>query len=547
MKDFMVLKFLDIFGGFFEKLGVDYKVMRKILQVKLIMDGRRVPTLMNSSSKKKNDNDNNDKNKFQTSLLLYGLFGLILVPFVFMGNSYIFQMSFVFGILIFMLMTSLISDFSSVLLDIRDKNIIFSKPVQSKTLSMAKIIHILIYMFSLTFSLSGLALIVALWRHGIVFFLIFLAEIILVDLFIVVITALLYLLILRFFDGEKLKDIINYVQILLSITITVGYQLVGRLFSFVNYNMVFVPKWWQYIIFPIWFGAPFELILNGNYNMYIIIFSILAIVTPIVSIVIYIKLIPAFERNLQKLDNNSMKTKKVNVKFIERISKIICSTKLEKTFFRFACDMMKNERGFKLKVYPSLGFSIIFPFIFLFSDLKEQGLSGMASSKLYLTIYFCALMLPTVIMMMKYSEKYKGAWIYKTVPINETSDIYIGTFKALIVKLVCPVFFIESLIFIGIFGIRIVPDLILVFLNMLLYIVICFRTFSKAMPFSEPFGTAQQGEGLVIIPIMLLLGVLALIHLFCTTISYGVYIYIIIALIINIIAWKKAFDINLLL
>lgn len=538
MKDFKVLKFIDIFRVFFEKLGIDYKVMRRILQIKLIMDSRRVSTIMNSSKK------NVDKNQFGMTLFVYALFGLALLPFVLMGNNYIFQMSFVFGILIFLLMTSLISDFSSVLLDIRDKNIIFSKPVQSKTLSMAKFLHIFIYMSSITIALTAFALIAAFIRHGVLFFIIFVAEIILVDLFILVLTALLYLLILRFFDGEKLKDIINYVQIILSITIAIGYQLLGRLFNFADYKIIFTPKWWQFIIFPIWFGAPFELILKGNHTIFVLIFSVLALVVPIAAIALYIKLFPAFEHNLQKLENNYMKTKIANVEFVNKISKLICHSSLEKTFFRFSFDMMKNERSFKLKVYPSLGFSIIFPFIFLINEIKERGLSGIAGGRWYLTIYLCALMLPTVIMMMKYSEKYKGAWIYKTVPIKDISDIFRGTFKAFIVKLIVPVFVSESIIFAAIFGIRIVPDLILVFLNMMLYMIICFKTFSKALPFSEAAVAAQQGEGLAIIPIMLILGALALVHYFAVTINYGIIIYIVIAFIVNIFAWKNAFNIK---
>ena len=172
--------------------------MRKILQIKFIMDSRRVPTIVSNSSKKEKENDSKDENNFNKSLLIYGFIGIIIVPIVWMGENFIFQMSFVFGILMFMIMTSLISDFSSVLLDIRDKNIIFSKPVNSKTLSMAKIIHVLTYMFFITVSLSGAGLVAALVRHGILFFLIFLLEIILMDLFIVVLTALLYLIILKF-------------------------------------------------------------------------------------------------------------------------------------------------------------------------------------------------------------------------------------------------------------------------------------------------------------------------------------------------------------
>ncbi|MDI6603579.1 MAG: hypothetical protein QME35_00295 [Thermoanaerobacteraceae bacterium] len=82
---------------------------------------------------------------------------------------------------------------------------------------------------------------------------------------------------------------------------------------------------------------------------------------------------------------------------------------MEKTFFRFANDMMKNERQFKLKVYPSLGFAVVLPFILLFDNLRSNPFSNISSSKIYLSIYFCSLMFPTAMMMIKYSESYKAA------------------------------------------------------------------------------------------------------------------------------------------
>lgn len=45
------MKFLDRFKGLFERLGIDYYIMRRILQVKLTLDGRRTPTTMINSSK----------------------------------------------------------------------------------------------------------------------------------------------------------------------------------------------------------------------------------------------------------------------------------------------------------------------------------------------------------------------------------------------------------------------------------------------------------------------------------------------------------------
>ena len=43
MRDFPSLKLLDRFEKVFTSFGVDYPIMRKILQVKLIMDRRACP------------------------------------------------------------------------------------------------------------------------------------------------------------------------------------------------------------------------------------------------------------------------------------------------------------------------------------------------------------------------------------------------------------------------------------------------------------------------------------------------------------------------
>jgi ABC-2 type transport system permease protein len=543
MNNFQTLRLLDFFRSSFEKSGVDYPIMRRLLQVKLTMDRRRVPTLFSQSARKK-QSETSEQNSFIKSLWVYLLLGLIMVPFILMGQNYIFQMSFVFGILMFMTMTSMIADFSSVLLDVRDRNIIGSKPVSRKTSSMAKIIHISIYLFFLTGSLAFASLVTAFIKNGILFFLLFVLEIVLMDVLIIALTALLYLLILKFFDGEKLKDIINNVQIVLSITLAVGFQLVGRSFDFLNIHFEFQARWWQTFVIPFWFGAPFEWLLQGQGTPQFILFTILAFVMPLIAILIYSKLMPAFEQNLQKLLNHNPRKRKRNQFLLKSISKFICSDKDERTFFQFAIHMMIHERDFKLKVYPSIGFSLIFPFIFILNKLKEDGLSGLASSKFYICIYVCAMMIPTVLMMLKYSAQYKGAWIYKTVPFQNARSIFKGTIKAFIVRLFLPVFIIESILFMLLFGIRIFPDIIIVFLNCLLYTVICFHFLRKSLPFSEPFEAMQHNESFTVFGLVMLITVLGGIHFALTFWDGSLYPYMAALLITNLIVWRKGFNIT---
>lgn len=72
MKDFKVLKILDKLRFFYEKLGVDYDILRLIINTKLTMDGRRKATVFNNERKKKKG----ESNEFYKSLILYAFIGI---------------------------------------------------------------------------------------------------------------------------------------------------------------------------------------------------------------------------------------------------------------------------------------------------------------------------------------------------------------------------------------------------------------------------------------------------------------------------------------
>ncbi|WP_096437908.1 hypothetical protein [Alteribacter populi] len=536
MKNFRTLMFLDRFQSIFEKFGIDYPVMRSILHIKLTMDQRRVPTVIAGHSKEK------EGNQFLKSLWMYALIGLVLLPFVLIGEEYIFQMSLFFGIAMFIIMTSMISDFSAVLLDIRDKPILNTKPVNKRTVNAAKILHISIYMFLLTGALAAASLVFGVINRGVGFTLLVLVELFLVNLLIVVFTALFYLIVLKFFDGERLKDMINYVQIGLSVGLFIGYQIVVRSFEFMDLDIIFSPEWWHYFIPPIWFAAPFEVILNGNTDPTMLIFSALALLGPILSIILYIKLVPTFEENLEKLSNHGTRKEKAERKISRCVSQFLCTNREERAFYRFATLMMKNEREFKLKVYPSLGFSIVIPFVLSFNFLRDSTWAEIGVSNMYLTIYFTTLMIPSVISMLIYSGKYKGAWVYSTMPIVSHGSVLKGTMKAFLVKLYLPIFILLSVIFIAISSFRVLPDLFVVFVTTCIYTVICYKGFhNKKLPFTESFEMAHQGDGWKIFVFFLPVAGFAALHFIALSIPYGIYIYLVILLLVNAIIWRRLY------
>ena len=540
MNDFLVLKLLDRVQGIFKKLDVDYALLRRILQVKLTMDGRRTPAIFSGAQEPKL---NMEGSPFRVQWL-YLLLGLMLIVLVAPKDNMFLMMSLLFSVVMFMITTTLIADFSSVLLDLRDKNILSSKPVAPRTLSMAKNIHILIYILTTTFTFTGPSLLFSLYRHGVAFFLLYAAEIILMDGFILVFTALIYLLILRFFDSEKVKDVINYVQIVMSIGITVGAQLISRLFDITELGLTYTPAWWHFLIAPVWFAAPFELLIAGTGGRQLTALAILALVIPALMFVAYVSLMPAFERSLQKLAEQGAAGRDSG-RLSRYLSEITCRNKQEAMFFRFTWSMMKNEREFKLRVYPSVGLSIVMPFIFMYNQVWSGDLASIRNSKAYLFIYFSALLLMTVVQMLRYSASYKGAWIYKVIPLADTSMIYRGMLKAAVIKLLLPLFALEAVIFTGVFGLRIVPDMAGVLLALLLYSVICLLVFPKAMPFSEKYEAARRKDftSSAFVQLFILAG-LGGVHYVFTLFPAGTYIYLVILVIANGWIWRAAFAQN---
>ena len=546
--DSKILKFIDKFKWFYEKLGVDYNSMRIILKVKLLMDSRTSKNVFNAN-KPQNENSNTSLLKLFGIYFGIGFFFMLMtaiIPDVIIGMSLFFTM------LMFMILSTLISNFTSLILDIKDKNIIGTKPISNKTITAAKITHISIYMFTTSFGLSGFSLFASL-LHGTLFFLVFFLEVILVTIFSIIITCFIYLFALKFFDGEKLKDLINTIQIFIVLVFSVGMQFLGHIFDFVDLaNNKFNPVWWKYLISPMWFSAPLYIIKTYIANTPLIIFSLLAFLTPIILLVIFSKSSKYFEKYLQKLNNNSNLKKKYKKPLYIKISKFLCKNKEERAFFKFGCEMMTKERKFKLSVYPSLGLSIAFPFIFMLNSLNEaKGYSSwfkyIENTKYYVTIDLCAVLLSVIITMLKYSENYKGAWVFKTSPIKNVSSIFKGTIKAIFYKLILPIFLFECLIFLFLFKIKVISNLIASFLTLLFFSIITFRMMDKKLPFTQPFEATKNAGGDMgaTMTSMFLMGLFIGIHYAVNLIWFGVYIYITILLLFNYLLWKKAFNFKL--
>lgn len=547
MKDFKILKILDKFQWLYKKLGVNYDTMRMILQIKLIMDSRRVSVVMSNNNKGEDDCKNNYIQSLMINMFMSIFTGLIIMYNV----ASMVAANIIIGISLFMMVSIMISDFSSVLLDVREKNILLPKPIDNKTFNAAKTTHICIYLMGLSLSLTLIPLIMGTVKYGALFFVIFLVENILSVLIVISLTSLIYTLVLRLFDGEKLKDIINYFQIILVFVLIFGYQLAGRVFSGVNMKGQYVPKFWHALLPSMWFASTFGILIDGNKETFLIFLSALAIIVPVALMVLYIKkLVPYFEKNLQKLNDNGGAIRKGTEKRKDLIASLVCNDNIEKSMFKFTQNMISTERDLKLKIYPSLATALFIPILFMFID-RNGGNSFMDNiqtsygGKVHLLMYISIILLCFCTAYINNSDSYKGAFIYKVLPIENPGIILKGAIKGALFKLVIPLYILESVLFLILKGPSIILDLIVMFLVLLIISLICFKISNDRMPFSVKFTTTDSSKLLVpTIICILVLAIFALIHIAIRNNIMLLGIYAIVLLIVNVILWNTSFKVS---
>jgi len=300
-----------------------------------------------------------------------------------------------------------------------------------------------------------------------------------------------------------------------------------------------------------WFAAPFGIFIDGNKQSFLTVLFILAIVGPILLMTLYIKkVVPYFEKNLQKLNENGGIVSKGSENRKEFIAALVCKEKIEKSMFKFTQNMIATERNLKLKVYPTLAMAVFMPILFMFMDSSsnisisakiQTGFGG----KIHLLMYISIFLLCFCTAFINNSDSYKGAYIYKVLPIENPGVILKGAIKGTLFKLVIPLYILESIVFIIFKGPSIIIDLIVMFLVLLILSLVYFKLSNKAMPFSVKFAPADSGK--LIRPSLItsvLLGLFAGIHILIRNNIVFVGIYAGVLLIVNIIFWKISFNIK---
>jgi ABC-2 type transport system permease protein len=201
------------------------------------------------------------------------------------------------------------------------------------------------------------------------------------------------------------------------------------------------------------------------------------------------------------------------------LSRFFTKTRAEKMGFQFTWKLMDRSRDFKLKVYPGIGYILVYIFImfygkgFQLEDFAEETSKGKIA--IISSIYFTSFILTMAINQMVFSEKYKASWIYYAMPLVKPGDVILGGVKAAIFKFYIPLLTIIVAACLILIGPSIIPNLILGMFNVLLIATLQVYAGNKLFAFSmQQSANVKTGSFLRSMFIFFVSGTIAVGHYF---------------------------------
>src|SRR5690606_4011385 len=497
---FWVLKILK---PLWKKLGADADQLLAILKVKLILDDRKPIATWNTMSQK---SAKKKGNRFTTVFIFFAalMMGFIfLIPVILFKNPYLGLTGY-FSIFTLYLTLSLVTDFSRLLIDTKEKYILFPKPITGRTLFLARIIHMTIYLWRIIFPMSLLGWIFIAFKMGWVIALWLPVGVMLMSITALFFVMGIYILILKIASPTKFKSLLNGLQIVFSIFIFGSYMLIPRLLDRVEIidpkpeNIKWIlalPPYWIASTFS-WWGQIKESLPLGNRVL-----GLAAFVFPLLLLWVTVKyLAVTFINKMSDLDavqsvpsNEPLNPLKKNVRekdsWAKRLSILLNKESGGRAGFFIAWIQTGRSRMFKMRMYPAFAYVPLY-FVYIIFMQNKSSLSEiwayLPETKSYLTLlYMSAFVVLQAANYLTYSDQFKAAWVYQLSFTPLPGTIMGGAFKAMMVKYMLPFFLFISAIVISIWGYGVIIDVLLAGVNITFYTLLLSRVSNRYLPFSR--------------------------------------------------------------
>jgi len=524
----LLLRLVLLPAGLYTRWNVSIPQLRAILIAKLVMDDRRPNTLQQTRKAAA-------KTKAITGASLGTMIMSVVMGSLFLlafnaGDDRVLQLTLYFSFFMVFLCLVLISDFTSVLIDVRDNYIILPKPVGDRTFLMGRLLHIFIYLFRLfvPMSLPGIIFLTVSQSAG-AGALLFIVNLLLVVFSICLVNAI-YIIILKITTPAKFKNIISYIQIAFAIVIYASYQILPRMMLRIGSSHLTASSKWFLFAPSYWFACLLHMLISWQGSAAEWGGALIGLAIPFLGLFLVIRyLAPSFNQKLSMISGgeNAPVAKKGRERagtksFSGGMARLLTRQYAERAGFLFSWKMMSRSRDFKLKVYPSIGYVFVIVIVMFMNSSSNvsaserlQRMAAHAPAVIVMSMYFCSMLVMTAINQLIYSDKFRAAWIFFIAPVNKPGELISGAVKAVILKFYLVIALALLVLGTVLGGPSYLPNLLLAMINQLVVFYLVVQIGYRELPFARPVNGQQAGGQLLrTVSLLLISGGVAAAHYF---------------------------------
>lgn len=493
-----VMGILDRCAGFINRCGINYQQYRLIVATKFKLakrDNVGVGLSLNSTR-------SGSKHSLRNSFLLNLIVGLMMMFITLVPVAEIMTYTLYYSTTFVLTFLTMLTNYSGMMLDTRDRALYITRGVQPRTLNAARLTVVAVYLLLNILALGVPALIGVVIRFGVLAALGAFISLLIMTEFAFLLALVVYLLVLRFFDGERLKNILNFVQIALIIGIYGASQVLphlsGSMLGFLGTGQGRIA-WYVLLSIPSWF-AGLPMLLRGHFDFTVLALTALSILVPLLLTWAYSRNAADFEQSLAKLDQASSRRRK-NSRYFTILRRLLIRNPEEATYFDFSWHILQEEREYKLRVYPLLGYALIFPIAIGASYLSAgAGIwRAVVNFGPYVPISLL-LGLPVAVSSLAFSSQPAAMSLFLRVPILHDGYMLRGTLKAMFARVFLPLILVWTVLMTAISGLQ--AFLACLAIGVLLYAAALWLgriIGSSALPFARQSDPGKQNGGTAVI------------------------------------------------
>ena len=517
------------------RLGADPVALRVILETKLLI-GDRTPLVMGQAQKEGG----------QYGWLIYFfmlLFGLFFVFAYYALADKATAVGLVFTVASIYLGLMLVMEMSENMFDVRDLTILLTRPINDATFSLSRALHIFVFASKFGGAMLLPLAVALVVMAGPLQALLYFGLAIMCVVTTVAFTLGVYLTLLKHVPTERVRRVLSWVQIVMTVFFFTAYQL-PNLLNMLDIDLKklhVVDTAWGFGWPGFWLGAVYGVVSGLPAGTLAWLQAALGIAVAGAGVAYYLSQGRGYGDHLLALqlagsqsqeeaavDDAMPRPSTYRRAYRDWFARTFTRPGVERASLGFHWAIMSRDLKYKQQVYPALGMMpVLFLIIggtFLFGD---DG-AGFTRGPLVSALYFLALLVITPLANARISDSFRASWVLQTNPLDKSGSLFYGQLMAALGQFLLPVALVIYALLLAFTGLQVLDD-VLLSVAAIGCSAVAYQMLDRTLPFSQEKkagGFSSLGPTLAV---FFIAGVVGAAHYGLTFIPYGVPVAMVVA------------------